>query len=242
MTKHSDTVWQTPALSRTYLEGIRAAIPLAEEQIDVTLRLVRATVGDVAAFLDLGCGDGILGHALYEAFSPSQGVFVDFSPPMLAAARKRLQAYSSAQFFELDYGQVEWTEQVAPYRPFDVVVSGFSIHHQPDKRKKAIYQEVYELLRPGGLFINIEHVASPTEWLAGVFDTYFIDSLYDYHKANGSGMTRDEVAQQYVDRPDKASNNLTLVEEQCRWLRQIGFTEVDCYLKIFELAVFGGVK
>ena len=35
-------------------------------------------------------------------------------------------------------------------------------------------------------------------------------------------------------------NILAPVELQCEWLRRIGFEDVDCYFKIFELAVFGG--
>ncbi len=31
-----------------------------------------------------------------------------------------------------------------------------------------------------------------------------------------------------------------LVEEQCAWLRAIGFVEVDCYYKLLGFAVFGG--
>jgi hypothetical protein len=31
-------------------------------------------------------------------------------------------------------------------------------------------------------------------------------------------------------------------EEQCAWLRAIGFQDVDCYMKIYMLAVFGGRK
>ncbi|SPE57295.1 hypothetical protein SBV1_270094 [Verrucomicrobia bacterium] len=30
--------------------------------------------------------------------------------------------------------------------------------------------------------------------------------------------------------------------EQCQWLREIGFENVDCYFKVFELALFGGTK
>ena len=37
-----------------------------------------------------------------------------------------------------------------------------------------------------------------------------------------------------------AANILAPVEVQCQWLREIGFTDVDCYLKMFEVAVFGG--
>jgi hypothetical protein len=43
-----------------------------------------------------------------------------------------------------------------------------------------------------------------------------------------------------VHRPDKEENILAPVEAQCDWLRELGFIDVDCYLKLFELAVFGG--
>lgn len=32
------------------------------------------------------------------------------------------------------------------------------------------------------------------------------------------------------------------VEDQCQWLRDIGFGHVDCYMKIYALAVLGGIK
>jgi hypothetical protein len=120
--------------------------------------------------------------------------------------------------------------------PFDVVVSGYSIHHQPDVRKREIYQQIFELLVKGGLFLNIEHVSSPSPWVAAVNDELFIDRLHGHHQHK----TRDEVAQEFYHRPDKAANILAPVEAQCEWLREIGYADVDCYLKIFELATFGG--
>jgi hypothetical protein len=46
----------------------------------------------------------------------------------------------------------------------------------------------------------------------------------------------------YRHRPDKAANILAPVELQCGWLREIGFEEVDCCFRIYELAVFAGRK
>ena len=125
---------------------------------------------------------------------------------------------------------------------FDVIVSGYSIHHQTDGRKRELYAELFNLLRPGGIFINIEHVASHSAWGKGVFDEMFIDALHLYHQQNGKSQSRTEIAHDFYNRPDKGANILAPVESQCEWLRQIGFEQVDCYQKLFELAVFGGVK
>ena len=44
------------------------------------------------------------------------------------------------------------------------------------------------------------------------------------------------------NRPDKKENLLAPVEAQCEELRRIGFEDVDCFFKLFELALFGGRK
>ena len=45
-----------------------------------------------------------------------------------------------------------------------------------------------------------------------------------------------------LERPGRAANILASVEEQCRWLHEIGFQDVDCFWKYFELAIFGGFR
>lgn len=194
-------------------------------------------------FLDLGCGDGILGHAVLDHYPQAEGVFLDFSEPMLEAAKERLESFNDQLAFIVeDYGNPNWVTQVQGHVPFDLIISGFSIHHQPDARKPAIYQEIYDLLKPGGLFLNLEHVASSTQWVEHRFDDLMVDALFAHHLANGGGKTREEVAQTHYYRPDKAANILAPVQVQCDWLRSIGFIHVDCYFKIFELALFGGVR
>lgn len=42
---------------------------------------------------------------------------------------------------------------------------------------------------------------------------------------------RSAVAKTYYNRPDKDENNLSAVEDQCSWLRKIGFSDVDCFLR-----------
>ncbi len=238
-----DRIWQSVTVGTRYLAGVRGAIPFAEEQIALMLRLVPQAVPEVRRFLDLGCGDGGLGRSLFFHHPNACGVFLDFSETMMTAARKNITATPGhAIFITQDFGDARWTDAVKDHTPFDVVVSGFSIHHQTDQRKRRIYEDIYRLLSPGGLFLNMEHVVSSSLWIEKLFDQYFIESLCRYHSQLGSGKTTDQIAQDYYHRPDKAANILASVEDQCQWLRNVGFQHVDCFFKIFELALFGGVK
>jgi len=63
-----------------------------------------------------------------------------------------------------------------------------------------------------------------------------------FHSNASLNQTRPEIEKAYYQRPDKKENILALVETQCQWLRNIGFQDVDCFFKIFELALFGGRK
>jgi SAM-dependent methyltransferase len=142
----------------------------------------------------------------------------------------------------LDYGDKAWVDRINSKGPFDAVVSGYSIHHQPDIRKREIYQEIYSLLKPNGWFINIEHVSSASQLNVDLFESHYTAARYAIEKQNGGTRTLSEIEHEYKTRPDKAANILAPVELQCDWLREIGYQDVDCFMRIYELAVFGGRK
>ena len=168
--------------------------------------------------LDLGAGDGRLLALLRIDRPESRGVATDVSPTMLDAARARFADDAMVKVVEHDLDVPLLA--LGGAASFDAVVSCFAIHHCSHARKRALYAEVFELLEPGGVFYNLEHVASPTPELHAAF---FV----------AMGMTLADEDQ---------SNQLLDVETQVEWLREIGFAQVDCFWKWRELAVFGGVK
>jgi tRNA (cmo5U34)-methyltransferase len=238
----TDEVWKLPEIVDRYL-SYRAAIPLATEQIGVMMAILKTRESPVTSFLDLGCGDGILGATILGEYPLARGVFVDFSEPMLEQAQAQLNEYAGQLIFEnLDYGHPGWVNEVEGAGPFDVIVSGYSIHHQPDARKREVYEEIFALLKPGGWFVNIEHVSSAAQLNIDLFENHYLTARCVIEQNQGGGRTFDELAAEYKNRPDKAANILAPVELQCDWLREIGFEEVDCYFRIYELAVFAGRK
>ncbi len=233
-------VWKSEGLSKAFLENVRGAIPFAAEQVGIMMRIIQTALPDVKTVLDLGCGDGILGRAILSSYPAATGVFLDFSETMIAAARKKCGC--RCEFIVADFANTGWIDTVQNKRLFDAIVSGFAIHHQPDARKRELYGEVFGLLRPGGVFLNLEHVSSKSEWLEKMFAEQFVDSLYAYHRRSGSKDSREEIDHEFYNRPDKDANILAPAELQCQWLDEIGYEDVDCYFKVFELALFGGRK
>ena len=53
-------------------------------------------------------------------------------------------------FLLADLASPSWTEAIAPDGPYDAVVSGFTIHHLPDERKRQLYAEIASIEEQNG--------------------------------------------------------------------------------------------
>ena len=224
-----------------YVEGVRQFFPLAEEQLDTISRIIRKFNPSIKTFLDLGCGDGFLGHFIYQLYPDAHGVFLDLSPEMINKAENKDVDHKS-EFVVQNFDDPDWYRSILTSRKFDLIISGYAIHHIENTEKKSLYKDIFELLNTNGIFLNLEHVSSPTPVVKELFNELFLDGMSNYHEHIKDGKTKEEIEQIYNGPEHKILNKLESVEKQCLWLKDIGFTNVDCYMKIFELALFGGIK
>lgn len=205
-------LWSDAAHAESYLEH-RKRIPRRDEGYGVLVEFLPERVDRV---LDLGCGDGEVVGRVLAARPDAQAVAVDFSGEMLRRVRERFAEALNVTVVEHDLDE----PLPGDWGPFDVVVSAFAIHHVVDERKRSLYAEVYDRLAPGGVFLNLEHVASPTPELHEAFLATLGTALED----------------------DDPSNQLAPVGLQLSWLRDIGFDQVDCHWKWRELALLAAVR
>lgn len=209
---HDINEWTTAAHAQTYLDRGDVYPP---QRVEGEAVLVAELPDRTERVLDLGCGDGRLLAVVLDARPDAHGVAVDFSETMLAAVRARFEGNPNVGIVAHDLA-----EPLPDLGSFDAIVSSFAIHHVTDERKRALYREVFERLRPGGFFANLEHVRSRSPRL------------------------RVRFWQEMGQDPDgeDPSNKLALVEVQLDWLDDIGFVDVDCLWRWRELALMVGTR
>jgi tRNA (cmo5U34)-methyltransferase len=207
-----------PAEEWTTAEHVARYLELADEyprRAEGESVLVEHVARDARRILDLGTGDGRLLAMLRIDRPQMRGVALDLSELMLEAARERFAGDERIELVRHDLA-----EPLPAIGRFDAVVSSMAIHHLEHDRKRSLYGEVFDVLEPGGVFANFEHVASPTQRLHLAF-----------YAAIGEPLEHEDPSDRLLD-----------VESQLAWLRQVGFDDVDCYWKWLEMALLIGVK
>lgn len=153
--------WSDPARATSYVELFASA---SDQAIDRLLDAVGAKSQLNA--LDLCCGQGNVSEGLIRRGCKVVGL--DFSPAMLAFARRRVP---NAIFREGDAQDLPFVD-----KQFDIVVSNLGICHVPDQSRAL--SEVRRVLRPHGRF-------AMTVWCGPDISPCF-EIVYDAIKTHGS--------------------------------------------------------
>lgn len=233
------TAWQQPGLVDEFLQRRQRILPMLEVQEALIASAFERHAHHAARFIDIGSGDGAMSELMLRVSPRAEAVLVDYSEPMLSGAEKRLRRTGGSwRIVPGDLRGPSWKADLPPGL-FGAAISGMAIHHLSSERKRALFAEVYELLEPGGMFVNMDFVLIG-EPLRGLFDEEMVAAALVLEHEHGSGRSREEIdrallADDSDDQPDSA-------EDQLRWLAEAGFTGVELHFKWAEAAIFGAVK
>jgi len=228
-----------------FVENADIVIPRRRDQLGMLADLILSPRDARIAVLDLGAGFGAVTEEILRRFVNASLTCVDGSAEMVSIARERLAKYGArVRLCHADLAEAEWRHVVVG--SFEAVVSALAIHHLSNERKRALFSEVYALLRPGGVFLNNDIVAAPPALKARFEElTLLAIQEQEQHKL-GKARPIEEIrtemrAQLQAAGPDHHSH-IAPLGDQLEWLREAGFKPVDCYWKYLDLAVFGGIR
>ena len=118
--------------------------------------------------LEVPVGTGVLTMPVYKTLPNAEITCLDYSADMMAVAQHRAEKMGlpNIQFRQGDVGALPFADG-----SFDLVLSLNGFHAFPDK--VAAYQEVFRVLKPGGIFCGCFYIQGEnkrTDW--------FIEKLY----------------------------------------------------------------
>lgn len=222
------------------------------ERFAVIIRLVRATQPSVSRVLDLGCGPGSLMVQFLAAFPEAEIVGIDLDPTLLLLAKAQLEKFGArAKLIEADLRESFWL-QSSP-APFDAVVSSTALHWLAPEQLSTLYGQVAQVLRPGGIFLNADHVGSDSSIIQQSWEQHRdemlrskITSADDWHGfwnayAQALRVNHDEIHQRLQATYEKGVERGMPLVWHFHELKVKGFRYVDCFWRGDCDAVYGGV-
>jgi SAM-dependent methyltransferase len=110
--------------------------------------------------LDLGCGPGSLAARLLARIPEATVIAVDADPVTLSLGRAAYGSLAGLQFLDVDLRAPGWQARIGlrPARQVDAAVSTTALHWLTAAELRQLYQVLASLLRPGGLFLNGDHL------------------------------------------------------------------------------------
>lgn len=224
------------------------------ERFEVIARLMKQTPQGVSKVVDLGCGTGSLMHGILDAFPDAEVVGIDFDPTMLWLARARLEHFGRRSYIELtDLRQPEWLRTVPAQ--VDAVVSATALHWLTPEQLAALYGQIAQMLRTGGIFLNSDHVGSDLPAVQREWERHRTEMRKQEGTASGEDwdsfwtayskalrLDINEIHQRVVGGWEGGVEDGLPLPWHLDRLRECGFAHVDCFWRCDCDAIYGGFR
>ena len=214
--------------AETYDRARRRLIPCFDELYRAAIDALPFKRDDVVDVLDLGAGTGLLSAFVAYAYPRARITMVDAAEQMLVQARERFELGGDRFSFEIaDYGEGQIT------RRYDAILSALSLNHLPDDKKRMVFDQAYNGLNDGGVFVNADRVLAETpEQENRLHQTWM-------RRARELGVGERDL-KQALERME--FDSAAKVSDQLDWLRASGFREIGLQYRNLIFAVYSGLK
>lgn len=238
MAQFEKSRWAESEFSQNYRDAANIFLPCRSQFIETTKSFFEHYISQntKAKVLDLGCGDGLFIQELLKSFSPAKVMLVDGSNEMLDAAKERLGNQSNLFFSKASFQELLINDSLN--ENFDFIYSSLAIHHLTFQEKKNLYTYIYNHLSTDGCFVHYDVVVPPSEKL----ESYYISMWRKWIKKHPAIEKRKELISIPEGYKDNQDNTPDTLDSQLKALQEIGFKDVDCFLKYGIFSLFGGFK
>lgn len=124
-----------------------------EVMMDLIAQKVPNTGGRV---LDLAAGLGTITGQMIHRWPQIAIVAVDLDPVLLQIGQGLYAQYPQVEWMSADLRDSHWHRGLTP--GFDAVVTASALHWLDLKTLSRLYQDIFHLLKPGGYFLNSDHM------------------------------------------------------------------------------------
>jgi len=130
------------------------------------LDVLDALLSEKFLAIDLACGPGSLSQRLLARFPKAHCISVDLDPVLLAVGQGALGTMNGRRPW--DYGRLRWVDadikeadrlEQLGVEEVDAVLSTTALHWLPVERLIFLYHQLGQLVRPGGVFLNGDHMS-----------------------------------------------------------------------------------
>ncbi len=212
--------------AKIYDQNRQMLIPQMDEFNGVAAQALELIENDEPKILDMGAGTGLMAWFALQKRPRAIMTLADMAEDMLEQAKDRF-AGQDVKIIVADYVHDDLGG------PYDAIVSCLSIHHVETPEKKILFRRCYDLLEPGGIFVNADMIQGPTTQAHAWYDDVW------ERRVRAAGTTDLQMAQA---RERMEGDRLDTLADQLVWLDEAGFADIDVLYKWYSLCVYIGRK
>lgn len=196
--------------------------------------------GKKFSVLEIGCGSGITSEIVLRADKRIQLTAVDNEPEMIRQIKKRLAKYAKEKRVKIVKADaLEYVKKI-PSSSFEAFVSGLTIHNFKTAYRNKFMKNVYRLLKPEGLFANMDRYAHDnpkvfaewTKWQIGMYKKVF------------SKLNQPDLIKRWIDHEkyDARSDVIMKLKPAIIEMKRIGFKDAKVVYRKKTYLVLTAIK